>query len=49
MMDVVLYSIELKPDAMANVDAWKTELTARKAEVIETLQAEGVLLNHGFT
>ncbi|RKG38122.1 hypothetical protein D9K79_12780 [Acinetobacter cumulans] len=48
MMDVGAVLIELKPDAMANVDAWKTELTARKAEVIETLQAEGVFVESWF-
>ena len=47
-MDVGAVLIELKPDAMANVDAWKTELTARKAEAIETLQAEGVHVESWF-
>ena len=47
-MDVGAVLIQLKPNALTHVDAWQAELNARKDEAIETLKAEGVLVESWF-
>ena len=47
-MDIGAVLIHLKPNAMANVEAWQTELNLRKEEAIETLMAEGVHIESWF-
>ncbi|MEG0482307.1 MAG: DUF6176 family protein [Acinetobacter sp.] len=47
-MDVGAVLIQLKPDSLTHVDAWQAELNARKKEAIETLKAEGVLVESWF-
>ena len=47
-MDVGAVLIQLKPDVLENVEAWKVELNARKDEAIETLRAEGVHVESWF-
>lgn len=47
-MDIGAVLIKLKPNTMSNVDAWQTELNARKDEAIETLKAEGVFVESWF-
>lgn len=48
VMDVGAVLIQLKPDSLSNIEAWKDELNARKAEALETLQAEGVHVESWF-
>jgi 3'-phosphoadenosine 5'-phosphosulfate sulfotransferase (PAPS reductase)/FAD synthetase len=47
-MDIGAVLIELKKNALANVDAWQSEINARKQEAIETLKAEGVYVESWF-
>ena len=47
-MDIGAVIIQLKPNAMSNIEAWKDELNLRKEEVIETLIAEGVHIESWF-
>ena len=47
-MDVGAVLIQLKPDVLENVEAWKVVLNARKDEAIETLRAEGVHVESWF-
>lgn len=47
-MDVGAVLIQLKPDVLENVEAWKEELNARKDEAIETLRVEGVHVESWF-
>ena len=47
-MDVGAVLIQLKPDSLTYVDAWQAELNARKDEALETLKAEGVLVESWF-
>lgn len=47
-MDVGAVLIQLKPNVLTHVDAWQAELNARKDEAIETLKAEGVLVESWF-
>lgn len=47
-MDVGAVLIQLKPKALTHVSAWQAELNARKDEAIETLKAEGVLVESWF-
>lgn len=41
MTDVGAVLIKLKANIMHNVEAWQTEVNARKTEAIATLKAEG--------
>lgn len=41
-MDVGAVLIKLKTNTQAEVEAWQQEIEKRKAEAIQTLQAEGV-------
>lgn len=47
-MDVGAVLIQLKTDSLTHVDAWQAELNARKDEALETLKAEGVLVESWF-
>ncbi|MCH7336253.1 DUF6176 family protein [Acinetobacter sp. NIPH 2699] len=47
-MDVGAVLIKLKKDTLANVDVWRQEIEQRKAEAIQTLQAEGVKVESWF-
>lgn len=47
-MDVTAVLIELKKDSLNHVDDWQKELNLRKNEAIETLKAEGVLIESWF-
>ncbi|RYL26239.1 DUF6176 family protein [Acinetobacter piscicola] len=48
MTDVGAVLIKLKANSMHNVEAWQTELNARKTEAIDTLKAEGVFVESWF-
>ncbi len=43
-MDVGAALIKLKPNTLPKVEDWQQQLEQRKAEAIQTLQAEGVLV-----
>lgn len=47
-MDVGAVLIKLKTNTLANVEAWQQEIEQRKAEAIQTLQAEGVKVESWF-
>lgn len=47
-VDVGAVLIQLKPDVLGNIDAWKMTLNARKEEAVETLKAEGVFVESWF-
>ena len=47
-MDVGAALIQLKENALENVEAWKSEINSRKNEAIETLKAEGVYVESWF-
>jgi hypothetical protein len=47
-MDVGAVLIKLKPNSYENVELWQRELNQRKAEAIETLKAEGVVIESWF-
>ncbi|WP_286944094.1 DUF6176 family protein, partial [Acinetobacter sp. UBA6526] len=47
-MDVGAVLIKLKPNMQARVEAWQQEIQLRKAEAIQTLQAEGVTVESWF-
>ena len=47
-MDVGAALIKLKPNTESKVKAWQQQLQQRKAEAIETLQAEGVKVESWF-
>ncbi|UUM27479.1 DUF6176 family protein [Acinetobacter colistiniresistens] len=47
-MDVGAVLIKLKANTQAKVDAWQQEIEKRKAEAIQTLQAEGVTVESWF-
>ncbi len=48
MTDVGAVLIKLKANIMHNVEAWQTEVNARKTEAIDTLKAEGVFVESWF-
>ncbi|MGA6138034.1 DUF6176 family protein [Acinetobacter dispersus] len=47
-MDVGAVLIKLKANSMADVEVWQREIQQRKAEAIQTLQAEGVTVESWF-
>lgn len=47
-MDVGAVLIKLKANSQAKVEAWQREIQQRKAEAIQTLQAEGVTVESWF-
>lgn len=47
-MDVGTVLIKLKLERLDHVEAWQKELNARKAEALQTLQAEGVHVESWF-
>lgn len=47
-MDVGAVLIELKQDRLKQINDWQKELENRKIEAIETLKAEGVLIESWF-
>lgn len=47
-MDVGAVLIKLKTNTLVNVEAWRQEIEQRKAEAIQTLQAEGVKVESWF-
>ena len=47
-VDVGAVLIQLKPNRKNELKAWQQELNARKSEAIETLKAEGVLVESWF-
>lgn len=47
-MDVGAVLIKLKANRQAEVEAWQQEIQQRKAEAIQTLQAEGVTIESWF-
>lgn len=47
-MDVGAVLIKLKTNTQAEVEAWQQEIEKRKAEAIQTLQAEGVTVESWF-
>ncbi|WP_332604238.1 DUF6176 family protein [Acinetobacter sp. ESBL14] len=47
-MDVGAVLIRLKANTQAKVEAWQQEIQRRKAEAIQTLQAEGVTVESWF-
>ncbi|GAA5631441.1 hypothetical protein Acal02_02071 [Acinetobacter calcoaceticus] len=47
-MDVGAVLIKLKTNTQAEVEAWQQEIEKRKAEAIQTLQAEGVKVESWF-
>ncbi|MCH7395453.1 DUF6176 family protein [Acinetobacter dispersus] len=47
-MDVGAVLIKLKAHRQAEVEAWQQEIQQRKAEAIQTLQAEGVIVESWF-
>ena len=47
-MDVGAVLIRLKANTQAKVEAWQQEIQRRKAEAIQTLQAEGVTIESWF-
>lgn len=47
-MDVGAVLIRLKANTQAQVEAWQQEIQQRKAEAIQTLQAEGVTVESWF-
>jgi hypothetical protein len=46
--EIVCSKIKLKPGSLERVKQWVNELNQRKDEVIQTLQAEGVLIEAAF-
>lgn len=47
-MEVGAVLIKLKANSMADVEVWQREIQQRKAEAIQTLQAEGVTVESWF-
>lgn len=47
-MEVGTVLIKLKANSMADVEVWQREIQQRKAEAIQTLQAEGVTVESWF-
>lgn len=47
-MDIGAVLIKLKPDTHEQVKSWQEQLEARKSEAIETLKAEGVMIESWF-
>ncbi|ENV09450.1 hypothetical protein F966_02107 [Acinetobacter higginsii] len=47
-MDVGAVLIKLKTNRQTEVEAWQQEIQRRKAEAIQTLQAEGVTVESWF-
>lgn len=47
-MEVGAVLIKLKANSMADVEVWQREIQQRKAEALQTLQAEGVAVESWF-
>lgn len=47
-MDIGAVFIQLKPNALDQVDIWQSELNARKQEALETLVHENVYVESWF-